>query len=708
MSPIKKSLFITIMTLGLGVAPIQAWAQEKYWNFNKVDIHTLIQQVAEETSKNFVIDPRVQGNVTVISKTPLSKEQAYQVFLSVLQVHGYAAVETGKTVKIIPSNEAKFGTSQGTQAAKNPDDVVVKVFHLDFISSRFVVNALKGLFSKTSMITSYDPNNDVVVADTANNVERLGEIIQELDQPNSQAIDIVPIEHASAFELIETLEEISSQRTAGRSAEKPISLGADQRTNSVLISGGSKAMRDYLRTVIMKLDQPSDNQYNSEVVYLKYSEASHLAPIVATFLEDAMRSSKDPTIRQELLNKAGTDAARTSTQPALPQTQGYPRHLRGLKNESTGVQGQLFSENENQPKSGVVNEYVQWEDTSNALIIKAPPSLMRAVKSIISKLDIRRPQVLIEVIIAEVNLDRARQLGIEWNPSPSAEVKFGTRLVDSNGIVGDFASGVVNQLGSGLSLGVFRHGNLRALLKALSANTSANILATPSLVTLDNQTALIKVGQKVPFAIGQTNNEDIGGNPFTSFDREEVGLSLTLKPQITISGSIKLQIENILSDIIPNTVNVNAGNNPTTTERTVVTNVIVDDGKILVLGGLIQDEWEEQRSQVPFLGHIPVVGALFRNQEKRLVKRNLMIFIRPQILRDDHDNIRISSDKYNRMRHAQRDSLHALRRMMVEEPIMLEPMSTEDYYPSNAHVPEEQSFYAELPLPHPFKEEDYP
>lgn len=359
-----------------------------------------------------------------------------------------------------------------------------------------------------------------------------------------------------------------------------------------------------------------------------------------------------------------------------------------------------FHNIEGKPKSGIINQFVQWEESNNALIVRAKPDLMRSIKSIIAKLDIRRPQVLIEVILAEVNLEKSQSYGIEWSPSPKASVKFGTRFptaTTANSIVGGFADGVVGTLGRGLSVGVFRHGSLRTLMQLLATDSNANILSTPTLVTLDNQPALIKVGEKVPFAIGQTNNDDIGGNPFTSFDREEVGLSLTIKPQISPSGEIRLQIENILSNIIPNSENQNTGGNPRTSERTIITNVMVKDGKILVLGGLIQDSWQKVRDKVPIVGDMPIFGNLFKKMSQQYVKKNLLIFLRPKIIYHNDQGIKISTDKYEQMRKHQILSYSKGNPPFTDEPVIAPALGMNDfyyndennkvYYPTNVILP---------------------
>lgn len=693
------------MALLMTTMPLNGVANENaYWNFNQVNIRTLIQTVAEETGKNFVVDPRVQGDVTVISYKPLNKKEAYQVFLSILHVHGFNAVPSGKVIKIVPLNKSKTEGTPSFRFAEGLDQVAIKVLPLKNVSATEILNSLKPLVPKTSHIFAYGETNHIIVADTISNIKRLEAILQTLDQAPEEYVDVINVEFASALDIIETLKEFITNK---RNDPNPIRFAADERTNSILLSGGTTGNRVTLKELIRKLDSHTNNNYNSEVVYLKYVKARNIAPIIGTFLSDAIKSSEEQKYRKD----ADTESTRRDTQaPIAPSAQAPLNHLRGLRDfeDTEGVQGQLFGQNENQPQSGVINRFVQWEELTNSLIIKAPPTLMRAVKNIITKLDIRRPQVLIDVIIAELTMDRSAELGVEWNPSQNASVKFGTRFPDAtnaaNGIVGNFLGGAVDTLGSGLSVGIFRHGSIRTLIRALSADSSANILSTPTLVTLDNQTALIKVGEKVPFAIGQTNNDDIGGNPFTSFDREEVGLSLTIRPQITRSGAVKLEIENILSNIKDNSNNPQAGGNPTTTERTIVTNVVVDNNKILVLGGLIQDDWQDVRTGVPILDSIPYVKKLFSKQRKQLMKKNLVIFLRPVIMDDELKNIEVSNKRYEDLRKKQLLNYHNLDRPFIDEPITAKPLSKAEHYPSYLEPKEGDSNPAPgLVLPPPFE-----
>ncbi len=694
-----------IVTLGMVIflcfLPYTLYAQDEIWNFDNAEIGTVIKKVSEKTGKNFILDPRVQGKVTLISQNPVNEKEAYQVLLSLLRVHGFKVVESNNVIRIVPQDSANNDKGPViNKATENGEQEIIKIITLKYISPNEILPSLREIIPRTGHVMAIEASNHIIVADTQNNILKVEKLIKQIDTKTPRMVNMVSLQYASATEVATSLGNLL--RDKGGSRAFPISLGADERTNSLLISGGTKELRDYIMRVAKQFDTPTDNHYNSEVIYLKYIAASTIAPIIASFLEESLRTNKEHI--EEANNKASAASFSAPTQVVNNAPMAPPNHLRALQefNYTQGEQGSLFAENDRKPQSGIVSRFVQWEESSNALIIKAPTNIMRAIKSIIAKLDIRRPQVIIEVIIAELSLNRIEEYGVEWDVSSDASIKVGTRFNPPlhNTIVGGLTGGAVNLLGQGLSVGVFRHGDLSALIRMLASDTSANILSTPTLVTLDNQTALIKVGEKVPFAIGQTNNQNSGGNPFTSYDREEVGLSLTIKPQIVNDCEIKLQIENILSNVVPNSANISTGGNPTTSERTIITNVIVEEGKILVLGGLIQDTWQEMKAQVPFFGSIPFIGYLFKSEKKELVKKNLMIFLRPRIIENDTLGIQISTNKYDEMRKAQVQNYGALNHPFVDEPITAQPLHPNDYYKEPV-APTLQ--IAEVILPMPFQ-----
>lgn len=693
--------FIILLSSSLYAVEKGLEKDKELWNFDSADIETVVKRVSEETGKNFVLDPRVQGKVTIISQHALNPKEVYEVFLSVLRILGFKAIDADNVIKIIPQEGANNDNGSVTnKISRNNDEQIIKVISLKYVSATEMLAMVREMIPRTSHMFALTATNSIIIADTQSNILKIEKIVQQIDTNVSQTVEVISLHHASASDVVTTLTNLL--RDKGGSKTSPIAFAPDDRTNSILVSGGSKELRRYTASVIRKLDSKSNNNANSEVIYLQYVQARDIAPIVAAYLEEALRTSDEAKTQKE---GKETAASAIATASSAPPTIGFnPNHLRALQENSItgGAQGTLFADNEKQAQSGIVNRFVQWEQSTNAIIVKAPPTIMRALKSVIAKLDIKRPQVLIEVIIAEVNLDRVEEFGVEWNASPDASVKFATRFFPQTGIIGSLNGALPSSLAlGGMTVGVFRHGDLRAIAKLLSTNASANLLSTPTLVTLDNQTALIKVGEKVPFAIGQTNNQDTNGNPFTSYDREEVGLSLTIKPQIVNNGEIRLQIENILSNVIPDSANIGTGGNPRTSERTVVTNVLVQDGKILVLGGLIQDAWQEVKSQVPFLGSVPGVGELFKRTNKQLVKKNLMIFLRPTIICDDIKGVRLSTSKYDQTRLAELESYDVLHHPFIDEPVTAPVLAEEDYYPREA--PLNPMNQIEVVLPPPFQ-----
>jgi len=630
-------------------------SDDKVWNLKDVDILTLISHVSKETGKNFIVDPAVKGKITMISNSPMTPDELYQAFLSVLRVHGFSAVDSGNVIKIIPDSQGKSTlTPEQDQLTLNQhEEIVVEIVHAEHVSVTEIQRALQPLVSKFGHITAYAPTNDLVIADRADNVERFKQITDELDQAEGDEVEIVPLKHAAAFDLLDTLNMLEARKSGTiikATGQQKTNLAADERTNSILI-GGNKANRKRLKSLVKKLDLPAQNGGHTQVIHLKYLRAIDVAPIISGFIagkEDAAG------VRRSI------SASRSSSRP----TSRRGVTLGGDTSLATGAGGMgttsVFGEKE--PKGGVISQNVQWESTTNSIIVTAPPSMMDSIHEVLKHLDIRRPQVLVEAIIAEINITKATELGVEWQ-HPGGDVRVATRFPDPKvssitdastldttlKAVSDVLTG---SMGAGLTMGFFKDGDLRAILRALTDDTAANILATPNILTLDNEEAQIKVGDRITFATSEADASiTTGGTATTFFDREDVGLSLNIRPQITPVGAIKLEILQTLSRVLP--VSPGVGGNPDTAERSIMTNVMVDDGEILVLGGLIQEEWQEGEVKVPLLGDIPIIGHLFKSQSKQLVKKNLMIFLRPTIIRDKAKGIEVTDNRYQKMRNDQ-------------------------------------------------------
>lgn len=636
------------------------------WNLKNVDIRTVISRVSLETGKNFVIDPRVQGKVTLVSQQELNPDELYKVFLAMLQVNGFSAVETQGVIRIIREQDIRSlaGPVVDFPQTRYADENVIKVIHVEHVPVKEMLATLKPLVPKTAHISVYGPSNDVIVADRAENVSVINKIIDQLDKPWTEGAEVIKLRHASPTEVVNILEGLRGG-SARNNNDSPISLAADERTNSIIMSG-PPSRRLQIRAMIARLDVESAYEGNIHVVYLKYTRASDLAPILANIIQSYETQAAAERSRSQL-NTARSGGVRSNDGFGAFNRGGSAGNLgsgtgTGSSLSQLEQQGSQFFNQDDREKSGGVGS-VQWEETTNAVIIKANPSLMKVLRSVIAKLDIRRPQVLVEAIIAEVDVDQVKSLGVEWNTNGDARVatRFPNGALTSivgplggDGLSTGSSDSAISALpGVGLSLGFFHHDNLRALVRAIAGDTRNNVLATPNLITLDNEIANIKVGEKVPFLTGTTTNES---GTSTAVNREEVGLSLTIRPQITQSGAIKMQINHVLSNVIDGSSSTNPGGNPTTSERIITTNVVVDNGETLVLGGLIRSDWIKTNDRVPVFGDIPVVGKLFRSDEKRSIKRNLMVFIRPIILRDKNDNIEVTTGKYNHIRQLQLES----------------------------------------------------
>jgi len=587
------------------------FAQTITLNLKDADINALIGTVAEVTGKNFIVDPRVKGKVTVISSRPMNADEVYQVFLSILKVHGFAAVPSGAVVKIVPDVSAKQeGIPNVTE--KEPgigDEMVTRVIQVDHVAAAQLVPILRPLVPQQGHLAAYPDTNVLIISDRAENVSRLVSIIRRIDTVSDSEIEVIRLEHASAAEVVRILNAISrSAAGPGKAPAAPEALVADERTNSVLL-GGDRAERLRLRAIISHLDTPLESEGNTKVIYLKYAKAPDLVEVL---------TGVGKTQGEEV--KKGAPAA-------------------------ASVEKQLD---------------IHADEATNSLVITAPPSLMRSLESVIRQLDIRRAQVLVDAIIAEVGENKARQLGIQWavfDLSGQTAPVGGTNFTNVGTNLVNIAQGLIDRqlvgLTPGLSFGIGKLGNdglnFAAVLQALATDGDSNILSTPSLLTLDNEEAEIVVGQNVPFVTGSfTNTGGSGGavDPFQTIQREDVGITLKIKPQINEGDAVVMQIEQEVSSI----ANDSQASDLITNKRSIKTNVLANDGQIIVLGGLIEDRVRQSEQRVPLLGDLPLVGALFRAKSSNVDKANLMVFIHPTILREASTADSYTASKYNYIR----------------------------------------------------------
>lgn len=594
-------------------------------NLKDADIGALISTVAEVADKNFIVDPRVKGKVTVVSSRPMDSDEVYQVFLSILKVHGFAAVPTGEVIKIIPDVNAKQD-SIPTTSDQQPgigDEMVTRVIQVDNVAAAQLVPILRPLVPQQGHLAAYPATNVLIISDRADNVERLVTIIRRIDQVSDSEIEVIPLAHASAGEVVRvltTLTRASAAKAAGGATEQV--LVADERTNSVLI-GGERADRLRLRAIISHLDTPLDSGGNTDVVYLRYADATEIVNVL-------MGVGK-----VEEQEAAAGKAALTSSRGSFD---------------------------------------IQADASTNALVITAPPDIMRTLRRVISQLDIRKAQVLVEAIIAEVSEDVARELGVQWlflDPSgsqtPVGVINFtntGTPITNIANVVSGLTGGAttgstapnIGNTNALLGFGDVQRNQFSyaAVLNALSSDTDSNVLSTPTLVTLDNEEAEIIIGRSVPFITGSftsTGASSGATNPFQTIQREDVGLTLKIKPKINEGDALRLDIQQEVSDIDPS---VAGAADITTKKRSIKTNVMVDDGQIVVLGGLIEETIDEDVQKVPLLGDIPLLGNLFKSRSADVKRQNLMVFIHPVILRNSEDAAYHTNSKYNHLRELQR------------------------------------------------------
>jgi general secretion pathway protein D len=606
--------------IAAGIASAQQ-AQRITPNFKDADITQVAEAVAAATGKNFIIDPRVRAQVTMLSSTAMSPPAFYEAFLSILQVYGFIAVPAGDVVKILPdANARQFpAIDLPDRVSATSDEIVTQVIDVHNVSAAQLVPMLRPMIAQYGHLAAYPASNILIISDHASNVNRMMRIIQRIDQVMNQDVEIVPLQNASAAEIVRVVNSVYQGAAAEGAAVKVV---ADDRSNSVLLSG-EQSQRLRVRALIAHLDTPLESGGDTRVRYLHYANAEKMAP----------------KLKEQI-----TGIAQTTTGAGAPGTQASPL------------------------AQAEKNAMVWADPTNNALVITAPPKIMRAVMEIIDKLDIRRPQVLVEAIIAEVDVDKSAELGVNWaafskgsNVPAGAFVSpvGGTSIVDLAGAIQNPANASTTLL-QGTTIGIGRIAgtgvNFAATLRALRGDTNTNVLSTPSAVTMDNQEAELKVAQEVPFITGQfTNTTAVTGgavNPFQTIQRQEVGTILKVTPTISAEGtSLMLKISIESSSI---------GQKPAgavdlvTNKRTITTTVLIEDGGVVVLGGLIEDNSVRGEQRVPWLGNIPLIGLLFKTRNATSTKNNLIIFIRPQILRDAAQAAYETDLKYNYMQDQQK------------------------------------------------------
>ncbi len=627
-------------------------------NFVAAEIEAVARTMATITGRNVVVDPRVKGTVNLVTERPVTPTAALNQFAAVLRLQGFSLVDTGGLYKIVPEADAKLQgnvvSAGSVSALPASNTVVTQIFRLNHESANNLVPVLRPLIGPNNTINVNPGNNSLVITDYADNLQRIGRIIASLDVAGATDVEIIPLQHAVAADMAALVTRLIDPSTAGGAQADQsykTTLVAEPRSNSLVLRAANPARLALVRSLVARLDQPSSDKLsgNIHVVYLKNADATSLATTLRAALAGESSgglsgglggsgSSTSPLNRASL-TPTGTASATNNAATAAVTPSGAP---------STGGQ-------------------IQADPATNSLIITAPEPQYRQLRAVIDQLDSRRAQVYVESLIAEVNAEKAAEFGIQWQ---GALGNSGDRVI---GLLGtNFGTGGRNILelaqgnatpSSGMNLGLARRTNgvyvLGFLARFLQENGEGNVLSTPNLLTLDNEEAKIVIGQNVPFVTGQFTNTGSGGNngsvnPFQTIERKDVGLTLRVKPQISENGTIKMTIYQEVSNVVPSSVNSTTG--LITNKRTIESTVLVEDGAVVVLGGLLQDEYAGNQEKVPGLGDVPLFGNLFRSETRSRKKTNLMVFLRPVVMRDGNETSNLALDRYELMRAVQKDS----------------------------------------------------
>ncbi len=593
-----------LLTTLLAIPSLQA--QEDSWQINlkEADIEAFISQVADITGKSFVLDPRIKGKVTVVSNEPINKEGVYELFLSVLQIQGLAAVPAGDVTLIVQQNDVKqAGRSLNTPAGPNSQELLTKVIMIKNVPALDLVPILRPLVAKYGHLAGVRSANALIISDHAININRIEEIIERLDRSGSEEFEVIQLKEAWVGNVVNTLQSLDPAKVAqggeeGDNTSGTIRVVADERSNRLILKGEKNA-RERIRKLIEQLDQPSYFSGSAQVIRLQYADATKMSEMLKNLMNEQSSGGDD-------------DAAK--------------------------IKGDVG---------------IHADEDLNALVVRAEPSVMKEIQDLVASLDVRRAQVLIESAIVEVTGDVTQALGVQWATGNLDAPVAGTNFSNSGPSLGTIATGVAtgdyaSAVGSGLTIGGYKESggdiDFGVVIQALKSNSATNLLSTPSIMTLDNQEAEIIVGQNVPFVTGSTASST-NSNPFTTITREDVGVTLKVTPHIHDGEAIRLDVEATAESVASTTVE--GSSDLITNKRSIKTMILSEDKETIVLGGLIRDDVKEVVSKVPVLGDIPFLGWLFRSKSVNQVKSNLMVFLRPTIVSDTGTARKLTHDKYN-------------------------------------------------------------
>ena len=591
-----------------------AHGQEETWRLNlkDADIRAFVTQVADITGYSFVVDPRVKGKVTVLSSAPMNKDEIYDLFLAVLNVHGFTAIPGEEVIKVVQQVDAKQSAESLSRFPDVPSEqLITRVIQIDNANALELVPILRPLVAKYGHLAGVAAANALIVSDHAANIQRIEQIVRELDSPSKYEVEVIHLKEAWVGDMVTLLQELAPDelgRAGGENAARKYSVTADERSNRLILRG-DETFRDKMRGLIRQLDQPSASGGTTKVIRLKHADAKNLTEILKGVMGERVKESSVGA------SGSGASGARPNSSFSVFADEGL-----------------------------------------NALVVRGEPSLMQEAEQIVEQLDIRRAQVMIEAAIVEISDELGQDLGVQFaagDESGGSTPVVGTNFGNVGRSLGDVLTAILNESaitpalgGITLGAGERNEGGISwgVLIQALATSSAANLLSTPSIITLDNQESEITVGQNVPFRTGEyTQTGDSASNPFTTIERRDVGLTLKVTPTISADGLVRLVVEQTTESVADS---IEDASDIVTNKREIKTTVLADDGETIVLGGLTRDDLQVTRSKVPLLGDIPVLGRLFSSESERRVKRNLLVFLRPTIMLDKAESTAATDGKY--------------------------------------------------------------
>ncbi|MFY9478502.1 MAG: type II secretion system secretin GspD [Aquabacterium sp.] len=662
-------------------APARRESASVTLNFVNAEIEGVARAMAAIIDRQIMVDPRVKGTITLYSEQPLTPREAYLNFLSALRGQGFALVEVSGLLKVVPEAEAKLQTGTvdvGNAVKRSGDQVLTQIFKLQFENANSMVTVLRPLISPNNTINANPATNTLVITDYADNLRRIGQIVAAMDVPSATEMEAIPLQYAIASDLAPMVQRFAdgggTAVPGAAAAAQSTTVMAEPRTNTLLVRAANPARLAMLKGLVQRLDRPGSNGLAGSginVVYLKNADAVKLAQILrAAFPTGGSGSSAS--------SGGASSTPTTPTTPTSTNTTGSSS-LAGSSSSSSGLSTQASAPvgASAQPSTG---GFIQADPASNALIITAPDALYRQLRAVIDQLDGRRAQIYIEAMVVEVSETKLNEVGIQWVSALGSNAGVGTNL-PVKGIPGLLAAAVnpeaVLSGVSGMSVGVVKRNSngtysLGALANFLETKADGNVLSKPNMITLDNEEAKIVVGQNVPFITGSYSTSSGGStvSPYTTVERKDVGLTLRVRPQVGEGGAVRMTVFQERSSVD----SVSATTGPTTNKSSIETTVVIDDGATLVLGGLLQDDYSNADSQVPLLGDIPYLGNLFKSRSRERKKTNLMVFLRPVVMRTEDATNAVTLDRYDYMRQRQAAGQPAPWPLSVNSAPVLDPL----------------------------------